>query len=362
MFFKCHGFDFIIFSPPCLFLFSLIILGCYDEKGNAISITSKNWEIVKNPPVRFKPSQFNLPLPIPIEGGEISDLQEIVNLNDQQLTLVVGWLLGTLNPHPPYPLLIITGEQGSGKSSLARILKQLIDPAKGELRSQPKDERNLMVAAMNVWVLPFDNLSKLSQSLSDGLCRLSTGNSYVTRKLYSDNEQTVIEAARPVIITSILDTVTNNDLLDRSIHIHLEPISRQHRRSEKELDARFKELKPKILGLLCTAVSYALANSERVSLDETPRMADFAKWVTAAEPALGFETGTFIKAYQANRQQSQRLTIEDSPLALGIQSLLEKESSWEGTATRLLRLIKEYAVTFRIKWRKIFRIIWRNTN
>ncbi|BAU67543.1 hypothetical protein STA3757_49650 (plasmid) [Stanieria sp. NIES-3757] len=241
-----------------------IYINVGDDKGSAIAINKKSWKIVKNPPVRFKTSQFIEPLPLPVKGGKIEDLLEFTNLNPEQLILVAGWLLGTLSPNPPYPLLIITGEQGSGKSSLARMLKQLIDPGKGVLRSQPKDERSLMVAAINTWVLCFDNLSKLSQSLSDGLCRLSTGNSYVDRKLYSDGEQTVIEAARSVIITSIVDTVTNADLLDRSICIHLDPIPLQQRRSETEINLRFEQLKPRILGLLCTAVSQALANRERV--------------------------------------------------------------------------------------------------
>ncbi|AFZ38265.1 hypothetical protein Sta7437_4832 (plasmid) [Stanieria cyanosphaera PCC 7437] len=353
-----------------------IYINVGDDKGSAIAITKKGWKIVTNPPVRFKTSHFIQPLPLPVKGGKLADLLEITNLNLEQLILVAGWLLGTLNPNPPYPLLIITGEQGSGKSSLARMLKQLIDPGKGVLRSQPKDERSLMVAAMNTWVLCFDNFSKLSQSLSDGLCRLSTGNSYVDRKLYSDGEQTVIEAARPVIITSIVDTVTgrtspriefggqpltNGDLLDRSICIHLDPISPDQRRSEKEINLCFEQLKPRILGLLCTAVSQALANRAGVNLEESPRMADFAEWVTAAEPAFGFEAGTFLQAYQTNREQSQRLTgrtspriefggqpltIEDSPVAMAIQSLLERESCWQGTATELLKFIKGYATKY----------------
>ncbi|AFZ38056.1 hypothetical protein Sta7437_4598 (plasmid) [Stanieria cyanosphaera PCC 7437] len=320
-----------------------IYINVGDDKGNAIAINKQNWYIINNPPVRFKTSQFIEPLPFPVRGGKIEDLLEFTNLNPEQLILVAGWLLGTLSPNPPYPLLIITGEQGSGKSSLAKMLKQLIDPGKGVLRSQPKDERSLMVAAMNAWVLCFDNLSKLSQSLSDGLCRLSTGNSYVDRKLYSDREQTVIEAARPVIITSIADTITNGDLLDRSICIHLDPIHPQQRRSETEINLRFEQLKPRILGLFCTAVSQALANRERVNLEESPRMADFAEWVTAAEPALGFESGTFLQAYQTNREQSQRLTVEDSIETLAIQSLLERESCWQGTATELLKFIEGYA-------------------
>jgi energy-coupling factor transporter ATP-binding protein EcfA2 len=323
-----------------------IYINVGDERGGAIAIKKKSWDIITNPPVRFKTSQFIEPLPLPVKAGKIEELLEITNLNPEQLILVAGWLLGTLNPNPPYPLLIITGEQGSGKSSLARMLKQLIDPGKGVLRSQPKDERSLMVAAMNAWVLCFDNFSKLSQSLSDALCRLSTGNSHVDRKLYSDGEQTVIEAARPVIITSIVDTVTNGDLLDRSICIHLDPILPKKRLSEKDINTRFEELKPRILGLLCTAVSQALANRAGVNLEESPRMADFAEWVTAAEPALGFEAGTFLQAYQTNREQSQRLTVEDSPVALAIQSLLERESCWQGTATELLKFIKGYAIKY----------------
>ncbi|MEM9511036.1 MAG: hypothetical protein AAGA16_25770 [Cyanobacteria bacterium P01_E01_bin.35] len=324
-----------------------VYLNLGDGKGNAIAIDSTGWKIVRNPPVRFQISRDIEPLPMPVQGGKLAELEEITNLNQQQLVLVAGWLLGALNPNPPYPLLVITGEQGSGKSSLARMLKQLVDPSKGVLRSQPRDERNLMVAAINTWVLCFDNFSKLSQSLSDGLCRLSTGNSYVDRVLYSNNQQIVLEAARPVIITSIADIVSNGDLMDRSICLHCDRISEQQRKSEAEIQARFEQLRPKILGLLCSAVSQALANRQQVNLEIKPRMADFAEWVAAAESALGFESGTFITAYQANRQTSQRLTIQDSPVALAIQNLLLDRVSWQGTATELLNIIREFAAEHR---------------
>jgi len=36
----------------------------------------------------------------------------------------------------PYPVLCLAGEQGTGKSTLARLVRSLIDPASAPLRSE----------------------------------------------------------------------------------------------------------------------------------------------------------------------------------------------------------------------------------
>src|SRR5205807_197923 len=116
-------------------------------------------------------------------------------------TLLVGWLLGAFSPHGPYAMLALHGEQGSAKSTTARILRSLIDPNTSDLRSEPRNARELMIAATDGWVLAFDNLSDIQSWLSDALCRLSTGGGFATRQLHTDDEEVLFDAQRPLLIT-----------------------------------------------------------------------------------------------------------------------------------------------------------------
>ncbi len=93
----------------------------------------------------------------------------------------------------PYPLLAISGEQGSAKTVLSKMLKALIDPNAAPVRALSREQRELMIAANNSYLLAFDNLSGLPHWLSDALCRLATGGSFAVRQLYTDDEEVCLK-------------------------------------------------------------------------------------------------------------------------------------------------------------------------
>jgi hypothetical protein len=130
-----------------------------------------------------------LPLPVPERGGSIETLQHFLNLASRDdFVLVVAWVLAAFRSGGPYPLLAISGEQGSAKTVLSKLLKALIDPNAAPVRALSREERELMIAANNGHLLAFDNLSGLPHCLSDVLCRLATGGSFAVRQLYTDDE------------------------------------------------------------------------------------------------------------------------------------------------------------------------------
>jgi len=75
----------------------------------------------------------------------------------------------------------------------------MIDPSVAPVRSLPRDERELFIMASNGHVLAFDNLSGLPPWLSDTLCRLTSGGAFSTRRLFTDQDEILFAAARPVI-------------------------------------------------------------------------------------------------------------------------------------------------------------------
>ena len=293
-----------------------IYLDLTNEKWEVVEITPTGWQVVANPPVKFRRSRGMESLPHPIPGGSLNELRNFINVaGDEDWALLMAWLVQAIRPRGPYPLLVIHGEQGSAKSTLTRVLRSLVDPNKATIRSQPRDERDLMIAGTNGWIVALDNLSRLPVWLSDALCRLATGGGFATRELYSDADEVLFDVQRPAILNGIEELATRGDMLDRSILLYLPRIPDDKRRPEKEFWSDFTEARPRILGALCDAVSGAMSSLPGVDMDRLPRMADFAKWAVAAEKGLGVKEGTFIAAYTNNRQDANSLVLETAAVA-----------------------------------------------
>src|SRR6185437_4707130 len=139
----------------------------------------------------------------------------------------------------------------------------------------------LYIAAGNGYLLVFDNVSHLSPWLSDALCRLASGGGFATRMLYTDQDEVLIDATRPVILNGIEDFVARPDLGDRCVFLALTPIAHDERRTEAELNAAFEARRPALLGVLLDAIAHGLRALPHVRLDAKPRMADFARWAMA---------------------------------------------------------------------------------
>jgi hypothetical protein len=315
----------------------LIYLDLADEFWRCVEISANGWRIAEDPPVRFRRRAGMQPLPLPARGGSIDSLAPFLNLaSENDFLLVVAWLLGALRAAGPYPVLAIAGEQGSAKTVLSKLLRALVDPSVAPVRALPRDERELFIASSNGHVLAFDNLSGLPPWLSDTLCRLTSGGAFSTRRLFTDQDEILFAATRPLILNGIEDVVTRPDLADRALFLTLPSISDAQRRPEKELWREFELARPRLLGALLDAASHGLRTLPHVRLDRLPRMADFAIWATACETAL-WSTGAFARAFEANRRAAVEGVIDADPVAACVREIMAERSSWTGSAADLLR-------------------------
>ncbi|HMV86802.1 MAG TPA: hypothetical protein PLD20_17960 [Blastocatellia bacterium] len=320
-----------------------LYLDLCDREWRVVEITPDDWRVITSTeaPVRFVRRPAMQALPEPVKGGSVNKLREFLNVEDETWTLIINWLVMAFHPSGPYPILSVCGEQGSAKSTACKMLRSLIDPNKADLRAVPSNERDLMIAASNSWLLGYDNLSTMSQELGDSLCRVATGAGFSTKANYTDNEETIFSVKRPIITNGIADVANFPDLLERAVTVYLLAIPPDKRRDEDTLWTEFNAAKPSILGAVLTAVSCALKRRRTVKLTVLPRMADFSIWATAAAPALGFADDSFTQTYDSNHSAATDQVLETSP-ALEICEFMYGQvgDEWSGKASVLHRALK----------------------
>ena len=319
-----------------------IYLDLCDDGWRSVEVDAQGWRVVGRPPVKFvrTPAMRALPEPIADEGG-IEALRALLNVkSDADFKLVVAFLVMAFRGIGPFPVLVVNGEQGTGKSFFTRMIRSLVDPSAAPIRAAPKDDRDLIVSAMNSFVLAFDNLSGVANWFSDSICRIATGGGFATRQLHTDRDEMITEVQRPVILNGIPSLTDRADLADRALNIQLCVIPAERRVEEESLWHEYETQRPVILGALLDAVSAALRNLPNVKLDRLPRMADFLKWVTAAESGLGWESGDFATVYNRNRAEIAEGAFEADAVAVAIRDMMNANGeTWTGTPTELLNLL-----------------------
>ncbi len=333
-----------------------IVLDLCDAQWRVVVISCDGWEVVNESPIRFRRTRGMLALPVPVRGGSISDLRTFINVRtDSDFVLVCAFILVCFSPLGPFFILLVNGEQGSAKSTLCRLIRALIDPNKAPLRSEPKDNRDLAIAANNAWSIALDNMSRVSERISNALCRLATGGGFSTRELFSDSDEMIFDAKRPILINGIGEVADRSDLLDRALRLTLPTIPEDRRDTERAIWSRFEKKRAAILGAFLDAVSVALRNRDAVRFTKLPRMADSATWVVAAESACPWEPGAFIEALDDQRKDADEFVIEASPLATAIRERLEHHEDIEGTATEILEILsagQDEKISKHVDWPK----------
>ena len=312
-----------------------LYLDLCDPEWRAIEIDTDGWRIVERAPARFRRARGSQPLPLPKAGGSIEELRPFLNVDRDGWVLIKAFLVAALKPAMPYPILVAKGEQGAGKSTGCRVITSLIDPRTSALRGAPREVRDLVAAARNAWLVCFDNLSHLPNDLADAACRLATGGGFGGRELYSDHDEAVFDATRPLVFNAIPDLgAARPDFLDRALIVEFNDIKPEQRRDERQFWLEFECARPSILGALLDAVVIGLRQLPAISLARLPRMADFAIWVSACEEAIEVESREFLAVYSENQIAGRDLALESSPLFEPLKHLAQL--GFKGSTAELL--------------------------
>jgi hypothetical protein len=307
-----------------------------NSEGLSVRYSANGWALTTTREVLFRRSELTGALPTPIRGGDLSELKDLLQLREDTWPLLLGWLVASLLPWVPHPVLFLNGLQGSGKSTVGRMIAGLVDPKPAPLVPPPANEREWALHASAAWVLAVDNISKVDPWWSDALCRAATGGGHVHRKLFTNEELTVLVFQRPIILTSIDAGAFRGDLADRLLCIELPEIREKDRQYAGELEDAFKEMHPSLLGALLTLTTEVLKALPGIALSSKSRMADFERVLAALDQVAGTNSR---QRFREMREEMAISVIESDPLGNAIVSFAEREDSWSGTFKDLLSFL-----------------------
>lgn len=303
--------------------------------GAVLCITGETHELVENPPVRFLyRGEAMGELPLPQAGGVLDDFSRHFNLSPADIVKVCAVIATALAGAPAYPICLIEGTQGTGKSTLGDMILALVDPPaqrKQGRMSFPNKEQDLLVRTKNSHMPYFDNISTVDQAASDALCRLATGGSFASRKLYSDGDEHVLSALRPVLATCIGAPTQRGDFLDRCVSVSAQLIERP--RTENAVWKDFEKDRPKLFGFIIMLIQAVLRNRKMCQDDidsgriAAPRLADFTCVAEAASEVFGLERGAFSASMRQAQRQLQAESATSHPV---IQAIIDKLSNDPG--------------------------------
>ena len=315
-----------------------------DDRWRAVEIEASGWRIVDEPPVSFLRANSMLALPEPRscdpkEG--IGRLRSLLRVrDDDDFVIIVGFLLDALGGRGPHTVIIFTGEPGATKTTHLKVLRSLFDPNASPARSPPRELRDVYIAAVKGAVLAYNNLSSLPPWLSDALCVVTEGSGDSRRELYSDDEESIIFARAPAMLTAVENIIARGDLADRTLYATLAPVLPSERKDEAELWKEVEAARPEIFGALLTGLSEGLRRLPTLKAS-LPRMATFAKFAAACETAFWPE-GTFLAAYEVNAENAVDDVIEADVTVSTFRAFMADREEWKGTATELLAALVEH--------------------
>ena len=306
-----------------------------DPTGRAACITRTGWTVEDSAPVLFRRTALTGPLPEPVHGGDIGDLWKWLNVAEADRPLVAAALVAALFSEQPHVVLAIFGEQGTGKTTAVKVLVMLLDPGPVPVRKPPRDADSWVTAAAGSWVVGLDNLSDVPPWLSDSLCRASTGDGDVRRKLYTDGDYAVFAFRRCIIFDAIDVGALAPDLADRTVAITLDLIRDEDRTDEETFWSQWAAVHPQLLGAVLTLASRVMARLPDVKLPRKPRMADFARILAAVDAELGTE-GFARYAQQAANLAGEGLSGDT--FAVRIQAAIM--AGFEGTSAEVQKYVR----------------------
>lgn len=325
-----------------------VVLDLGERHSSAhVEITKDGWTVQDAPPEAiFELTEASRQLPHPRRANGIQPgdghaaLRRLLGWRetDPRWLLVRGWLVAALLPNVPRPLLFMHGRAGSGKTLRAVFLLSVIDPRNELGGNFAKSETDSMVAAGARYLVGWDNITTVSEAISNMICRLVTGGTDERRSLYSNDDLHVRDIRRTGALTGINIPLMLPDALERIIPLECGVITPDRRKSESVMRERFTKAHPAILADVLDDLSVVLGRLPRVQAKkrDRPRMADFSNVLYALGPK-------YDAAYVQVAEGVRREVAESDPFVQTLCAWLRDNPRFLGerlTATAVLNNLR----------------------
>ncbi|OPY55790.1 MAG: hypothetical protein A4E55_02378 [Pelotomaculum sp. PtaU1.Bin035] len=317
-----------------------------DEDWRAVRVTAKGVKVLEKPPTIFYRTKNQKAQVLPALGNELDLIFRHIKLKNKGQRLIVKvYLVVSLVPDISRPILVVHGEKGAAKSTMLRMIRALVDPARKDLYTMPRSIQELALQLANNQMPTYDNLDHLTAAQSDLLCTAVTGGGMSKRTLFSDDDETILSFKRVVALNGINVVVHRSDILDRSILIEMKRIKPKDMKTENQVWEDFEKDRPKIFGAMLETLSKAMALYPKLELKELPRMAEFAKWGCAVAKAIGHTSEEFMDAYNANIKKAAEECLNANPVGTAVMAFMQKQKHWKGMVTELHEQLESIALS-----------------
>ena len=240
-------------------------------------------------------------------------------------------------------------KKGPAKSTLMELIKMLVDPSAIQTLAFSRNIESMVQKLAHNYICYFDNVSKITESISDILCRAVTGSGFSKRELFTNDDDIIYNFKRCIGINGINLGATKSDLIDRGLIIEHIPIPKHRKRLLKEIWGKFFEIRPQLLGyifdILVKVLTFQKQNPDGLKLSEYPRLADFAEIGEIISRCMGNKPGKFIEAYFRNIELQTRDVVENDVVGKAIEIFIDSRMTplWNGTITELLDSLTKVA-------------------
>ena len=314
-----------------------------DDKWRQVEVSANGFRVLASGPAMFVRTKRMRDLPVPEQHSDLAELWKYIRLQPEEQPLLLAWMLECFRPETAYPILELTGGQGTGKTIMSQMIKLLVDPAKPLLQARTKSSEDLFISAKSNHLVAIENLSYLNEDMQDSCCQIATGSGMAKRQLYSDFEESAIEVKAPLLLNGIVHLATRPDMISRTIKLSLRPITGNKRMTERSLMDEFHAALPRLFGALLNLLSTALANPVRAEDYELPRLSDFALLGEAVSQSQGNNLGYFIRRLNDNQQKAKFAVIGANPfieIVIDIAKNSIGEVVYSGTCGNLYKITR----------------------
>lgn len=320
-----------------------------EERHRRISVTPNSVHLLSSGSQSVfirNPHMGGITVPEDLSSGDLSRIDKYLNMAPESKSLALGWLTFSIAQpkveSSKFPILVLSGSQGTGKTVMSKLLLKFADPGSIGVRTFPSNQKDLAIACQSSHVLAFDNLRFLSPVMADALCIAATGGSITVRQLYTDADVMAIRLHGAVILNGLHPFINQSDLAQRCLTIELQPISKDKRQTDAELQQQLQsDFADIYLGLL-DLIAKIFAVLPTVQVKEAERMAEFSKWLAAMEVVQEVPEGTYQKYYSDQIVNGQLDALQDNLFASELLAFAKRQSRpWTGTPTQLYRALTE---------------------